>query len=107
MGSKNPWSASELCAIIEACGKAGVRIFRAEGVALQLGPPKEIPLQPQMDPEVLGSAQHARQNTDALRRDESDLRADQLALLAIEDPVEYERQLRDEELGDEPGESDL
>ena len=43
---------------------------------------------------------HAQNNRDALKRAEEEIRQERLALLAIEDPVEYERQLRDEDLID-------
>ena len=95
--------------IIDSCGKAGVRVLRYGGLYLAFGPaparevPQEYPIL--AVPPLPKAPDHARQNVETLERDEEELRAEQLRMLMIENPVEYERQLRDGELNDEPGES--
>jgi hypothetical protein len=66
---------------------------------------EQYPLLPPGTPLPVGP-DHARQNADTLKKDEVEVRAERLRMLMIEDPMEYERQLRDGELTDEPGESD-
>lgn len=102
---------SEVCAIIEACGKADVRVLRYKGLYLARGParpkpPAENPL-PSPGYPVIPVPDHPRQNAEALARDEEEVKAERLRMLMIEDPIEYERQLRDGELEeDEPEQSD-
>src|ERR1700744_5779822 len=98
--------ASEVCAIIEACGKAGVRVLKFGGLYLQLGPApvKLSGIYPLLDPKAplpQTGPDHARQNAETLQRDEEEIRAEQLRMLMIENPLEYERQLRDGELSDD------
>lgn len=101
--TETPLRLGEVCAIIEACGKAGVRTLRLGDLYLSLGEKPE-------QPEVLRGTSfqpmpdHAKQNAAALDHDEEEVRAEQLRMLMIENPMEYERQLRDGELGDEPTE---
>lgn len=99
-------SSADVCGIIESCGKAGVRILKYGNLYLSLGPaPLKITHYPlSSDPRT---PDHVRQNVETLQRDEEEVRAERLRMLMIEDPVEYERQLRDGELENEPGESDL
>jgi hypothetical protein len=99
----------EICRIIESCGKAGVRVLKYGNLYLNLGPaPAKIvsdyPILPLTAP-LPKPVDHARQNADTLAHDEEEIRAEQLRMLMIEDPMEYERQLKDGELDDEPGES--
>ena len=103
--------AADVCAIIEACGKAGVRIFKQGNLYLALGEAPKIeavyPMLPVTPlPQAPVGPDHARQNAETLANDEDELRAEQLRMLMIENPMEYERLLRDGELSDEPSESD-
>jgi hypothetical protein len=107
-----PLPLGEISSIIEACGKAGVRVLKYRGLYLALGPAPEkqevicYPLLPPGSPLPAKGPDHARQNADTLQHDEEELRAEQLRMLMIENPMEYERQLRDGELTDEPAEQD-
>ena len=107
-----PLPPADVCSIIEACGKAGVRILKYGNLYLNLGPPKpkeeplpNYPILPVTAPLPLGP-DHVKQNETALEMDEQEVKAERLRMLMIEDPMEYERQLRDGELDDEPGESE-
>ena len=104
-----PLPPDTICSIIEACGKAGVRVFKYGNLYLNLGPAPEkvggYPILPITAP-LPKPVDHARQNVDALQHDEDELRAEQLRMLMLENPVEYERQLRDGELTEEEPEPD-
>jgi hypothetical protein len=81
-------------------------VFKCDNLYLTFGPaPEKIVTEYPMV--VSGVPNHAQQNADTLALDEEELRAEQLRMLMIEDPVEYERQLRDGELSDERRESEL
>lgn len=94
-------SREDISAIIEVAAKSGVKVFRGAGLYLNFSSHQAISELP------TPAVDHRGQNLEALKQDEEDLRAEQLRMLMIEDPVEYERQLRDGELSDEPGESDI
>lgn len=94
-----------VCAIIEACGKAGVRVFKYGELYFSMdATPQTYPLIVPGDRIVPAAPDHARQNADTLERDEDEVRDEQLRMLMLENPMEYERQLRDGELEDEPSE---
>lgn len=97
-----------ICAIIEACGKSRVRSFKYGDLQMEFGNAPEVVVSEYPMVELprgvptTPSPDHVRQNKEALERDEQEVRAEQLALMAIEDPMEYERQLKAGELLDEP-----
>lgn len=101
---------SEICAIIESCGKAGLRVLKYGNLYLQFGPSspsKHWESQGEVsDYPLVTTPDHAKQNAETLQADEDTLRAEQLRMLMIENPMEYERQLRDGELTDEPSVED-
>jgi hypothetical protein len=98
---------ASVCEIILACGKAGVRILKYGNLYLALGPaPEKVEQYPLAIPGAPLIPDHAKQNADTLLRDEDEIRAEQLRMLMIENPMEYERQLRDGELNDEPSADD-
>jgi hypothetical protein len=92
----NPLSGQELCAIIEACGKAGVRIVKLPGIYLVLGPRPASPASLAVAREA--GPDHRAQNNEALALDELAVKEERMRMLMIEDPLEYERLLKDGEL---------
>lgn len=87
---------NDIATIIEACGKAGVRTLKYGSLYLAFGPaPEKVPVILDQFPD------HDAINAETLERDEQEIRDERLRMMMIEDPVEYERQLRDGELTDE------
>lgn len=101
-------SAQDIAGIIKACGDAGVRTFKYGHLYFALGPApqKQYPLLPASIPRPPVGPDHAKQNAETLERDEEEIKAERLRMLMIEDPVEFERQVRDGELTDEPEDAD-
>lgn len=92
-----------VCAIISACGQSGVRVLKFGGLYISFIAPRVKREAPQVSTEP----DHTAQNVEALERDEGEVRAERIRMLMIENPMEYESLLRDGELDDEPGESEL
>jgi len=80
-------------------------VFKSGDLYIAFGP---APIRQETYPlATVGEAvpNHAAQNAEALERDEDEIKAERLRMLMIENPMEYERQLRDGEL-DDANESD-
>ena len=99
--------AESICLIIEASGKAGVRVLKWGDLYLSFGLPTSV-MTPSYIPEppLVQEPNHKQQNLDTLRQDEDTLRAEQLRMMLLEDPMEYERQLRDNELDEDDEDKD-
>lgn len=109
------FTASEICAIIEACGKSKVTTFSGGGFTVKFaGVEAESlapsPLAAESVPENLDRpAESRRELTEyetkeaerELKRQSELVTAARLANLMIEDPVEYEKLLANGELDDE------
>lgn len=113
MGEKNLLTAVEVCAILEACAKAQVRELKfgalyvnrgpqspveSESVPAALGAPAPVQLPTPIPVAAMTEAQHTQQSAAAIEQAELEAKEERLALLAIEDPVEYERQVMAGEL---------
>jgi hypothetical protein len=83
---KNPFSADDLCRIIDSCAKQGVKEFSVGGVELRFhdAPPAQ---QKVLTPD------HARNDKEALLHSELLEKEDRVAMMILEDPEEFERQL--------------
>jgi hypothetical protein len=107
-------SREEVCSILETSAKIGVLELKFGDLHATFGRPARQedgrgPLapypfvqQPHAPPSVtaLTEKEHQEQNSTALEADEVRLREEQLARALVEDPVAYERLLRDGELTD-------
>lgn len=92
-------STADVCHILGECQKAGVTLlnFDSQGLKVEFGS-KLAELKENYSGDV---PDHAKINENTLAVEEQRTRDEQLALLQIEDPQEFERQLMDEELLDE------
>lgn len=99
---KSSFTSIEICRILESCKTAGVKEFVLGDLRFVFGgdeiSPNVVPTKEQEPPSPLPVVDHAKQDSEALEIDEMYAREDRLALLAIEDPVEFERQIVHEEL---------
>lgn len=87
---------NDIATIIEACGKAGVRTLKYGDLYLAFGPA------PKIENKIEAAIpDHDAINAETLEQDEQEIRDERLRMMLIEDPVEYERQLRDGELTDD------
>ncbi len=117
------FTVTDLCAILEACGKSHVAELKWGDLFVKFGPqspvsqvvehrtPVVLPLESEdLTPEPRPAKEIAETQTtiarESLELDEIHLKEDQLALLAIEDPQAYEQMVADGEL-DEDGFSDI
>ena len=96
---------SEIESIIQSCAKANVRVLEIHGIRLEFGagvpssPPQPAQVSSEPAPsEAAISEKHEKQSQEALEQDELRLRRDQLALMLIENPVEYEKLVASGEL---------
>ena len=94
--------AGDVCSILETCSKNNVRELTFGALSVSFGPerPTETPA------EIPAPINHEKINRATLADEEVRLRAETLALLAIEDPIEYERQIMNGELGPNEPEPD-
>lgn len=109
---KKDFAADEICRIMEMCVKNGVVDFSSNGLVLKFSPRPETRIEIEKplarfsvpEPSAEEMAKIAKDQQDV---DELNLKEDQLGMLLIEDPVEFERQLLAGELtDDEPDTSD-
>lgn len=92
-------STADVCHILGECQKAGVTLlnFDSQGLKVEFGSKLAAP-----KGKYSGVVpDHEKINENTLAVEEQRVRDEQLALLQIEDPQEFERQLMDEELLDE------
>lgn len=115
MGAKSPpLSSEDACRIIEVSAKAGVVELQFNGLHVKFGKTVEqliaegtppYPYMPQTSAPApvtaLTEEQHETQTKEALELDELRTKEEQLARALIENPIEYERLLRDGELVDD------
>lgn len=94
-------SAQDVCSIIESCAKTKIRTFKFHNLEMDFSPAPDIE-SPKLH-EVVPAPDHERINADTLKQDTQVSREERLEMLLIEDPVEYERQIREGVLLDEPG----
>lgn len=110
-------TSADVCSILRACAETQVRELKFGGLHVTFGkqaeetgltPPSPLgnaasgvadPLTPPSVEAI--TAEQTKQNEQSLAQAEIDAKADRLALLAIEDPVEFERQMMNGELSDE------
>lgn len=120
---------SDVCSIIEVCGKAKVTLLKFGDLQVEFGPqaPSPPPLMHEVSPwtpyipqaRALASASpstpateiadtQAKEAEKALAQDELAVRKDQLSQLGIENPVAYEEMINNGELDedDDLGEED-
>lgn len=106
-----------MCLILRACAESKVRELKFAGLHVSFGKPTEETPAPALPPmgnpatpvELTSPVQSAaeiateqtKQNDKSLAQAEIEAKDMQLALLAIEDPMEFERQLMNGELTDE------
>lgn len=100
---KNSFSALEMCRIIDLCQKRGVTEFIANGVELRFGDTPVLP--PKRTHAVfrgkrIPEPDHAENDREAHEMDVLRTKEEQVAMLIIEDPEEFERQLVAGELED-------
>ena len=76
-------------------------LYLSFGLPTSVMTPSYIP-----EPPLVQEPNHKQQNLDTLRQDEDTLRAEQLRMMLLEDPMEYERQLRDNELDEDDEDKD-
>lgn len=114
----NLLTSDEVCSILKACAESKVRELKFGGLYVSFGPQaleEQIhimlppaasePVAPTSAPPPVAEmteAQHTIQTSESLAQAEIEAKEDQLALLAIENPVEFERQLMNGELEDGP-----
>lgn len=97
-------SSADVCHILSECQKAGVTLlnYNADGLRAEFGLQEPVAKE-QLTGDV---PDHDKINKNTLADEEQRVRSERLALLQIEDPEEFERQLMAEELIDEHASSD-
>lgn len=93
---KSSFTSEEICRILETCKTVGVKEFYLGELRFVFNSGEALP--DKVNPTTPVPIDHEKQSKEALELDEMQEREDRLRLLAIEDPVEYERQIVDEEL---------
>jgi hypothetical protein len=97
----------EINLIISACAAAKVSVLEVPGLRIAFGEgglAKLTPAHAKTSEPIKASVpemtakQHARQTEDSIKLDEAHLKEERLALMAIEDPLEYERLIMNGEL---------
>lgn len=106
----------EVCRIIDASARAGVRVLKFGGLYLQMGEPKAVreslPDSPPLAAHTptpateIAELNHVSQSQDALELDELQEREDQIAELLLTDPLRAEELIRDGELEEDDGRPD-
>lgn len=103
----NSFTADELCRIIDSCAARGVQSFSLGGLELTFGAdPQFIETEIQEVPRrgkrvaLVPEPDHEQNEKDSVEHEELRLKEEQVAMLILEDPVEFERQLADGELED-------
>ncbi len=117
---KRSLSVADLCAILDACGKAQVTVLKfgdlhvAFGTQAEKAPPPSVPRGTSVEEnvkealsrlpatEIAGTQQ--QEATRNLANDERALKKDQLALMAIENPALLEELIQSGELDEDVGE---
>lgn len=102
-------SSDDVVRIIEASAKCGVLVLKFQGLMVSFGkqvePEVVLPGDPANNSAPLVEAptelQMKTQDKDALEKSEMDLREEQLAELAITNPLEFERMINQGELEDD------
>lgn len=95
------FTATDICAIIKECGLSGVRRLSCFGIELHYGPlPQAQAIEPIHVPHTLQQAADTQARV-SFQKNEQDVKDELLSNLLIEDPVEYERLLREGELIDD------
>lgn len=106
---------AEICLIIEQSAKSSVRLVEVPGLRLEFGetrpaspavttPPTSEITRPAVA--ALTDSQHEKQQREATEVDEAFIKERRLALMLIEDPLEYERLIQSGELSDFEGDKD-
>jgi len=107
-------SVDDVCAIIRACGEAGVRRLSFDGLRLSLDKPSSEPRPPNPNPWELGpgpeapppspetpaALEHSEIQKDTLEADSLALRRAQIEDLLLEDPLRAEEMITNGELGE-------
>lgn len=100
----NSFTADELCRIIDSCASRGVQSFSLGGLELTFGAEPQF-IQPELREVRRGKKlslapepDHEQNEKDAVEQDELRTKEEQVAMLILEDPQEFERQLADGEL---------
>lgn len=114
-GQTSKFTVSELCAILKACGTSAVAELKFGDLHVIFGPRPEVitvsehrtplvlPMEKELmpDPATEIAATQEKIARESLELDEIQNKEDQLALLAIEDPVTYEELLANGELDED------
>lgn len=98
-----PFAAADICAIIKECGLSGVREFNYLGLELRYGPlPAAQAMESIFVPQEIQKLQETQARA-SFQKSEQEMKDELVQTLLIEDPVGYEKLLREEELidGDE------
>lgn len=90
--------AAEICAIIEVCGKAGVRSLQYQGLRLNFGQIDKAQAIEQVPITQEQIEKQAAQASALQTKDEFKAKDEFLADLQLTDPVKYEQMIRDDEL---------
>lgn len=99
--SRSTTSYTDVCAIIDACGRNGVRRFSMNSIVIEFGEPEPAEeLQAvdtdanMLDNDTTDSQPETRIEDDSDPETDADLVADALEDLAISDPLAYEEEIR-------------
>ena len=93
---KSSFSPDEICRIIEVCAKAGVSSIESGNLKLSFlaQVPVQLPVRPeggQTQPQP--ATNHEEQSQASLEIDELHEKEERIAMMILEDPLEFERQL--------------
>lgn len=106
-------SADEICRILEASAKAGVRVLKFGTLEATFEPSGVVPPTatdqrpaPPTPAAEIAEPNHERQTRESIELDELALREDQVGELLLSDPLEAERLISEGELGDNERRSD-
>lgn len=93
-----------MCRIITTCATSGVGKFKLGGLELKFeNPPETIPFEAPEKIErefLIPVPDHEKNEKEAVELDEIRMKEEQVAMLILEDPAEFERQLVSGELED-------